>query len=262
MSRRETLHAVYVLHRRNYRDSSFLVEVFSRDHGRLGVVARGARRRRSPWPAMLQPFYPLLLSWSGRGELKTVTDVEPNGGLSRLAAPVIFSGLYINELLIKLLAREDPHPRLFDCYDETVAQLAGLSAESSMAMQEQRILRIFEKRLLEELGYRLLLDEEAGSGRPVEAQAVYLYRTHSGPVPLPDDTPGDAEQGIRGRSLQAFSREQLDDWESLRAAKRITRAALAAALSEGHRRLSSGRLRRAFREHGRSCRGFSTVDSS
>ena len=218
MQQATQLQAAYILHQHDYRDSSLLLEVFAREHGRIGLVARGARAPRSRIRGLLQPFQPLLLSWSGRGELGTVTGVEAAaafGGTARLAGAALYSGFYVNELVLRLLARHDAHPELFDAYAET---LSGLQTEP------QRPLRLFEKHLLETLGYGLLLDHEAASGEPVDAAAEYLYALESGPTRCTATTVGQLR--LSGRSLLSLAAEDLSDAQSLADSKRLLRAAL------------------------------------
>ncbi|HEY9197944.1 MAG TPA: DNA repair protein RecO [Gammaproteobacteria bacterium] len=209
----------YILHQRAYRDTSLLLEVFTREHGRLGLVARGARAPRSRIRGLLQPFQPLLLSWSGKGDLGTLAGVEtagePGGATPRLSGATLYSGFYLNELLIRLLQRHDPHPELFVAYD---AALRGLCDAP------QRPLRIFEKHLLETLGYGLLLDHEADSGEPVNADAEYRYALEAGP----QRCTAVVAQGLKlsGRSLLSLAAEDLSDAQSLADSKRLLRAAL------------------------------------
>lgn len=215
----------YILHQRAYRDTSLLLEVFTREHGRFGLVARGARAPRSRIRGLLQPFQPLLLSWSGRTELGTLAGVEPDiksdGAPPRLLGTTLYSGFYLNELLMRLLQRLDPHPELFIAYAQA---LHGLQSEA------QRPLRLFEKHLLESLGYGLLLDQEADSGAPVEADAEYVYALESGPL----RSRGGATSGLKmsGQSLLSLAAEDLSDARSLSDSKRLMRAALGLYLGE------------------------------
>lgn len=210
------LQPAYVLHQRPYRDTSVLLEVFSRDYGRLGLVARGARGSRAPQRGLLQPFQPLLMSWRGRGELATLQQVESNGASHRLSGSLLYSGFYLNELLLRLLQRSDPHPELFIAYQTT---LQGLQAET------QRSLRLFEKQLLESIGYALLLDQEAHSGAPIVSEALYRYELELGPISVERATP----RGLclPGSSLLSLATGDLSDAQSLADSKRLMRAALA-----------------------------------
>lgn len=220
---RVSLQAAYVLHHRPYRDTSVLIEAFTADFGRVGLVARGARSSRSRSLGLLQPFQPLLISWSGRGELVTLTGCESAGLLRKLRGPVVMSGFYINELLLRLLHRHDAHPALFHAYAATLQALED-------AGQEQRALRLFEKRLLQEIGYALVLDHEAGSGEALVADKTYEYQLEQGPVS--HDAVNAGELIVQGRSLLSLAHEELHDALSLREAKHLLRAALALYLGD------------------------------
>ena len=222
--RRVALQPGHVLHQRPYRDSSLLVEAFTPDFGRVGLVARGARGPRSRMRGLLQPFRPLLLSWAGGGDLATLVGVEADGPMRVLAGIGLLSGFYVNELLVRLTARHDPHPGLYSAY---AAVLAGLQE----AGREEPALRIFEKRLLQELGYGLLLDREATSGRAIEPERLYRYRPELGPVPADE---GAAQYpAIHGRNLLALAQERPDfDAEGLREAKGLMRNAIARQLGD------------------------------
>lgn len=221
---RIALQPAFILHRHAYRNTSLLLEVLSRDHGRVGLVARGVRVPRSRWQGLLQPFLPLLLSWSGRGDLMNLNSAEEAGMAIAVPGERLFSGLYVNELLLRLVPRHDPHPGLFGHYRQVLEALAvSGEVDSPVRIVEERALRIFEKRLLAELGYGLQLDREALAGNPIAPDAVYHYVLEQGPVA------GERTQTgipISGRSLLAFHREELDDPAVLREVKRLTRAAL------------------------------------
>lgn len=238
----------YVLHRRPYRDSSLLLDVFTPEFGRVGLVARGARQAKSRSQALLQSFHPLLVSWSGNGELANLNAVESAAAAHWLTGPALMSGLYLNELLARLLHRFDPHPELYSSYETALAALVRASQDRAGVALEP-VLRIFEKRLLAELGYGLVLEYEADTGRPVEAGQVYAYHLGEGPVRWSDEAAAQANALlIRGAGLLDLAREDLADAGSLREAKRLMRAALAAHL--GNKPLASRRLftRHAQRE--------------
>jgi DNA repair protein RecO (recombination protein O) len=215
------LQPAFVLHRRPYRNTSLLLEVFSRDHGRVGLVARGVRTPRSRLKGLLQPFTPLRLSWSGRGDLMNLVGAEESAAPIPITPARAVSGLYLNELLLRLLQRHDPYPDLFEPYRrvlETLTQADG----------EERGLRIFEKHLLAALGYGLLLDSEALSGAPIQPRSMYRYVLDRGPI---DAERRQAGITICGSSLLALAREEaLDDPTTLREIKRLTRAAIAVHL--------------------------------
>lgn len=206
----------YVLHGRAYRETSMLLEVFSREHGRVGLVARGARAGRSRLRGVLRPFLPLLVSWSQRGELGTLTGAEPDGPVRLAGGAMLAGGFYVNELLMRLLARNDPHPELYRVYDRVLADLTRPGAAEPG-------LRVFEKRLLAELGYALVLEREA-DGSPVRSGQLYHYHLEEGPVAVPR-IHGDM-LGIHGESLLGLAREELDGRRALSETKRLNRAAL------------------------------------
>ncbi len=221
MSQRVSLESAYVLHQRPYQDSGLLLEVFSPNYGRVGLVARGVRKAKGRWQSLLQPFVPLLLSWSGRGELGTLVDAEMSGAAQPLKGALLLSGFYINELLTRLLHRHDPHPELFEYYQALLLQLSLLGEGSGGQQSLQQRLRLFEKQLLEELGYALVLGHDVVTGAIIEADANYSYRLGAGPVAVTHDL-----LVIRGRSLLALAAGNLVDVDVLRDAKRLLRAAL------------------------------------
>jgi len=217
---RITLQPAVVLHRRPYRDTSLLVEALTRDHGRIGLVGRGMRGASNRRRGLLRPFLPVLLSWSGTGDLYTLTGAEETGQALDPPPRRLLSGLYLNELLYRLLTRHDPQPELFQRY------LAALAALAS-GLDEETVLRVFEKYLLAILGYGLLLDREADDGFPIDPHRGYHYALDHGPrrEPLADSLP------IAGRSLLALADEvDLIDPEIRREVKRLTRAAIARQL--------------------------------
>ncbi len=229
---RISLQSAYVLHTRAYRESSLLADVLTRDAGRLTVVARGVQGRRSRYRGLLQPFKHLRLSCQGRGELHTLTGLEETGAMSLPAGRALYCGLYLNELIMRLLHRHDPHPGLFDAYQTALSQLGRLEALP-------RALRLFEKRLLRELGYGLLLDREAESGRKIEPELVYDYNVEAGPV---RSAVQDARIPIRGASLLSLENDQLRDATSLNECRHLMRQVLQYYL--GDRPLKSRELLR------------------
>jgi len=168
--------AAFVLHTHPYRETSMLVQAYSRDHGRIALMARGARRPRSALRGMLLPFQPLVLSWSGRGELRTLIRAEWRGRYSPLRGQALICGFYLNELLLKLLARDDPHEGLFAIYEDTLAALARDGEQAA-------VLRRFEMCLLRELGYAVILDRDVERDEPVARERSYVYVVERGPVP-------------------------------------------------------------------------------
>lgn len=213
---RVDLEAAYVLHVRPYRESSQLLEVLSRHQGRIGLVARGARRPRAPWRPLLQPFRPLHLSWSGRGTLCTLRGAEPAAAPVTLGGAALMSGYYLNELLLAFTTRGDPHPELFAHYAAALAGLAGTE-------HPEIVLRRFEIALLAEVGYGLNAERDGLHGAPIEPSAFYDYLPESGPVPSNGDRDS---RWLTGASLQAIAAGQFRDAGDLRAAKRLLRLLL------------------------------------
>jgi DNA repair protein RecO (recombination protein O) len=211
----------FVLHTYPYKETSLIVEAITPEYGRVAMVARGAKRPRSELRGLLQGFQPLTLSWFGQHELKTLLKAEWRGGLPRLGGSALLCGFYLNELLLKLLAREDPHPRLFAAYEHALMDLAG-SAEQAP------VLRRFELDLLAELGYALPLAADVDSGAAIEPQARYHYTFDRGPrristivaEPRPDS------QAVRGATLIALAQRSVPDAETANEAKHLMRAVL------------------------------------
>lgn len=215
------LQPAYVLHQRPYRDTSALVELFTPEHGRVGAVAKGVKRPKSPWRGLLQPFRPLLVSWTGGGDLKTLTAVEPQGEPLWLPAQSLASGFYLNELLMRLLQRHDAHVALFGCYDASLRALASATADTL-----EGVLRGFELNLLEALGYGLILDHEAETGAPIEPDAQYTYHPEQGPLRA-NGAEHDYGVPISGRSLAALRDNVWQDAQQRREAKQLLRTVLA-----------------------------------
>lgn len=230
------LQPAYVLHRRSYRESSFLVELFTQDYGRLTVVAKGVRKARSATQGLLQPFMPLLVSWSGKQELMTLTQVDMQGeaNIRCLQGECLFAGFYLNELLMCLLQKWDAHKGLYTAYEQT---LAALQSEKL----EQKVLRSFEKCLLEELGYGVLPKSEAALGEAFLPDKYYRFVPEQGFVlsELGDLSLANSTL-FSGKSLLAMAKEDWQDETVLQDAKRLTRFLLSTLL--GARPLYSRQL--------------------
>lgn len=222
--KRVLLQPAYVLHRRLYRETSFLVELFTPEYGRISVVARGVRKLRSSSAGLLQAFVPILVSFSGKGELMALTDIEANGEAKHLHGDCLFAGFYLNELLMCLLEKWDAHPSLFELYAHTLNAL-------QTHQLEQRTLRLFEKYLLEELGYGVLPKEDSALQNSIQADKFYRFVPEQGFVV---SELGDAVQSkssiFSGKSLLAIAKEEWSDEASLQDAKRLTRLLLAPLL--------------------------------
>jgi DNA repair protein RecO (recombination protein O) len=208
----------YILHQYAYRDTSRIIEAFTADHGRLTLFARGAAGPKSPLKGVLQPFQRLLLSWTGKTDACTLVGAEIDGASTVLAKERLMSGFYLNELLLKLTERWDPHPEIFLSYTACMRALCAGDGEEAA-------LRRFEKRLLDDLGYGLQLTV-AEDGLPVEPDRYYRVAAERGPQSCVADAPG----AVYGRSLTDLEAERFVDTRSLRDAKRVLRGAIDACL--------------------------------
>lgn len=217
-SRRVWLTPAYVLHQYAYRDTSRIVEAFTAQHGRLTLFARGAAGPKSALRAVLRPFQRLLVSWCGRAEACRLVGAEIDGAASGLPPDRLMSGFYLNELLLKLTLRCDPHPRVFDSYAAALQDL-------SLGADEESSLRRFEKRLLDDLGYGLEL-AKTDQGQPIVPTGYYRFQPQSGPVGCVAEAPG----AVYGQSLTDLAAALFTDARSLRDAKRVLRAAIDACL--------------------------------
>jgi DNA repair protein RecO (recombination protein O) len=216
----------YVLHARPYRETSLLLECLTRDHGRLGVVARGVRGERAKLRrAQLEPFQPLALDLLLRGELATLGAAETVGMPLRLAGDQGLAGLYLNELVVRLTARQDAHPALFDAYAQTLARLAAGESASWT-------LRRFERDLLEAIGYGLQLRHEAGGEEALQAQAHYRYDVEQGALRCGAGT----AHAVRGADLLALAEDRMPDREGVAALRRLMRDVIRYHLGGGELR--------------------------
>jgi len=238
-ARRTPLAAGYILHHRPYRDTSRILETYTREFGRLTLFARGVRGPKARLASVLQPFQLLLFSWSGRGEAAQLTGAEAAEGDLVMGVPsaCLMSAFYLNELLMKLTTRQDPLPPLFDAYHDAVEALKRVSAPGASTLEP--VLRVFEKRLLEALGYGLDLGFDAESGDAVEAAGFYVFRPAQGLFPAKPGMPG----VLAGSSVVGLAEEQLDTPRKLEDARRLLKIALTDCL-EG-RELSTRAVARA-----------------
>lgn len=212
----------YILHSYPYSESSLILDVFSRDHGRMPLLARGARRPRSALRGVLQAFQPLEMGWFGGGEVRTLAKAEWLGGIPLLGGTALMLGYYLNELLLKLLVREDAHGALFDAY---AATLQALSQGEAGNEPHAARLRLFEKTLLRELGYGLVLEREAVTDEAVLPDLNYHYLIDSGPVKT-DSVSGHDQlrhQTIRGKTLLDLARNDYADPRTLAESKILMR---------------------------------------
>lgn len=209
------LTTAFVLHHRPYRETSLLVDVLSRDYGRVSLVARGQRQSKKTKQNVMQLFQPLWLSWFGHGELVTLSQVEAAEPGYRLIGNSSLCGLYMNELLVRLLPLQESEPDLFDSYRKTLQMLRN-------SEDPQITLRLFEKQLLGQLGYGLQLDYDVETGQPISDALDYIYQADSGP----HRHHGTSATTISGRSLRHLREEQGFDQQSLKQIKTLMRTVI------------------------------------
>ena len=235
--RRISLASAYILHHRPFRETGRIFEVLTREDGRLSVFARGVRGPKARLAAVLQPFRLLLLSCSGRGEAPSLTGAEGAGDATALPSACLLSGFYLNELVLQLTTRHDPQPALFDAYHGAIQSLKDGAPLAP-------VLRVFEKRLLQMVGYGLDLGNEATSGRPIELEGYYYFRPGEGLFPADAARPG----ALAGHSLASLESEELAEARELQDARCLLQAALAHCL-EG-RELSTRTVARSMARRG------------
>ena len=224
----------FVLHQYNYRETSQILEIFTRNYGRVSVLAKGARRpRKKSGRHYVRPFQQYRFSWTGKGELPTMSGAEEIAPSSELKGNAIYSGFYVNELVMRMVHRHDPHERLYEIYEASIDRLAsGRDMEAS--------LRLFEKYLLLESGYALNLEHESDTANPLQAQTMYRYLPDQGPVPVAVSEDVSRYVTVRGQTLIAYNNDQLDNPEILKEVKRLMRNVIDHML--GFRPLASRRM--------------------
>lgn len=218
---RVEMEAAFLLHSRPWRETSRILEIFSQQHGRVGLIANGAMRPKSKWRGVLRPFQPLRVSWSGRGSLYTLRSAEASSRAFDIGGLSLMSAYYLNELLLTLMERRDAHSDLFAHYAATLDEL-------SVARNAEPVLRRFEVLLLAEIGYGLVLNEDVVERLPLQPGRRYEYVLEQGPVPVDDDYGGDLV--FSGEDLLAIGRGEFADDAQLRNAKRLLRPVLNGAL--------------------------------
>jgi len=240
MSDDGTLSPAFILHVRKFRDTSVIIELLTAQEGRVAAVMRGVRTRKSKTASFVRPFTQVLVSWFGRGELKTVKTIDFPVRSAALSGDALMLGMYINELLVRLLGKFDPVPEIFSAYGELLDRLER--RDDVVAA-----LRHFELGLLTALGYGITFDIEADNGRPVIGDALYRYEPGEGFHRVDEGVAEPAPAPVfRGDALLAISAGELADPEVDRSAKRIIRRSLAALL--GGRELKSRELFRRVDE--------------
>lgn len=201
--------AAYVLHSRPYRDTSLLVDFFTLENGKVSAVVKGARRPNSRLRPVIQPFLPLQIGWRGRQDLKNLTLAEPVDANPFLSGTALMCGLYVNELLERLLQPFDAHPRLYVYYQYVVNELrSGDDIEGA--------LRTFERRLLLELGYAPDLSD-------IDPDAIYLYQPEQGMQRIAQPNPNNRMRCFYGSHLQSIEQDQYAEPAVRQAAKRLMR---------------------------------------
>jgi DNA repair protein RecO (recombination protein O) len=213
---RQESREAYVLHSYPYRETSLLLEVFARTFGRVSMVARSARSPRSALRGVLLAFQPLALSWFGKGEVRTLARAEWIGGMPRLQGEALMCGFYLNELLLRLLPREDPHDALFSRYGGALQQLACRDDSAP-------VLRSFERALLKELGYAMALERDSANGSAIDPAKTYRYDPERGPIEAGDPA---SESVVSGRTLLDMARDDYSDPLTQQQAKALMRTLL------------------------------------
>ncbi|RKS85292.1 DNA replication and repair protein RecO [Orbus hercynius] len=205
----------FVLHNRAYSETSLLVDLFIESKGKVTTIAKGARRKRSSLKGILQPFTPLIIQYSGNGEVKTLGQVEAMSLSLPLLGYGLYSGFYLNELLHRVLVSELDTTELFQAYLESLQQLAK-------RIEPEKVLRQFEFILLEFLGYRVDFEHCSATGDDIVDEMYYLYQSEQGFI----SSLMQNSNSYLGKELRAFAAKNFDDLRCLKAAKRFTRQAL------------------------------------
>ncbi len=225
----------YILHRRDYSESSLILEVFSREHGRVNLIAKGAKRNKKQQGINHNLYQKYHMSWVARSELGTLTNIELAALSDSLKPEVMMTGFYMNELMLRLLHKHEAHPELFDSYDITIQQLLNDKSE-------QIVLRYYEKILLQSLGYGVILDHEVETGEALNSEKEYYYQFDFGP----SLTTNNIKSGINvsGKTLLELDAETLSDVENINEAKVLLKSILNQHL--GEKPLASRELYQAY----------------
>jgi DNA repair protein RecO (recombination protein O) len=215
-SLRASSEPAYLIHTRVYRETSLIIEAFSLEHGKVSLIAKGVRKKNSPTAGLLQPFKELSLSWQGRSELQILTGVEMIGDRDSMQGKAIFCGFYLNELMAFLLTKYDPHPALYHHYKKTLADL-------TLADSYEAILRYFEIKLLEEIGYGLNLECECRTGAALLSEQQYLYDVEEGAIVFNEGSHSDV---VLGQTLIDMQQQNLSCPRSFYEAKKLMRSVI------------------------------------
>jgi DNA repair protein RecO (recombination protein O) len=223
----------YLLHRSPYSNNSLLVECFTREHCRFPAIAKGVKSSKKHGQTLLQPFNPLLINFSGKGEVKTLSGYEQDADAPLLTGKNIYCGFYLNEIMMRILARNDPHSELYNHYESTLRKLSTIA-------DVEPTLRSFEVALLNELGYGLLLDEDTETGAQIKPESFYAYELERGPREI--DNPDN--NSVNGSTLHALAGNFPYHDREKKQARKLMRRILAQYL--GDRPLKSRELFKSF----------------
>lgn len=221
----------FVLHARPYRDTSLIVDLMTREAGRVGAVVRGARSQKSRFRGFLSPFIPILVAWSGRGDLVNINQIEFNGPPILLAGRALLAAMYVNELLVRLLHQHDPHSEIFDDYHHLIIQL-------QQAVPIETTLRIFEKKILNAIGYGFDWQYTADTEQPIVQSGWYAFKPEFGFCAGLEEFEG--QPIFSGEHLLAIANDEYADSAVQRTAKQIMRLAMSPRL--GNRTIKSREL--------------------
>jgi len=220
---RVTLQPAFILHGRDFRDTSRLLDVFTQDYGRVSLVAKGARSSRSKLHGLLQPFTPLIISWSGKGEVQTLTGAESKKNTIQILGKSVMSAYYMNELVQRLVTQHDPHPELFELYQHTLSYFS--------TDDDELVLRRFEKNLLNDIGYGLNLALDASTNEPIQAKNIYYYDIEKGPININNILDTEVLK-LSGQTLIDLENEQFTTVQSKKEAKQLMRIILSYHLGD------------------------------
>ncbi|WP_020210493.1 DNA repair protein RecO [Gilvimarinus chinensis] len=219
--RRVELQPAYIIHTRPYRDTSFIVHCFTPQYGILATVVRGQRQKKKSQRALLNPFIPLLISAQGKAGMLLMTHFEGAGIPHSLKGICLYSGLYLNELLHRLIPEADPHPEIFSAYQQALSELAETECP-------EPVLRRFEQSLLQAMGVAISWTEEALDSGPIRSEAYYRLETQQGFVPV---MAGEKKTGLfYGEHILQVARQRFDLVSARQTAKRVNRCLLQALL--------------------------------
>jgi DNA repair protein RecO (recombination protein O) len=210
------LQPAFILQQRKFRETSLIIDVLTRDFGRVTILAKGVRKPKSKTAGLLQPFIPLSLSYFGKTELKTLTTVEISKSFDQLQGLALYCGFYVNELITCFLHKYDPHPEVFELYEECLIRLFNAS-------EIETALRIFEVDLMAAVGYGLQLDFDSHNNKEVQQLSKYHYNVEQGPVEA-------ANGAYSGKTLLALNSRALSDSQILQEAKILMRTVISVYL--------------------------------